>query len=201
MITAESVKNLRLLTGAGIMDCKQALAKFKGDQKEAIAWLRKKNLASAVKKATRVANEGMIGTYVHGEGRIGVMVEINSETDFVAKNDVFQNFVKDVAMQIAAMNPLVVSEDDLPTELIEEERKILKARAIDEGKKPEILDKIIEGQISKWKASQSLLSQPYVKDSNITCKDVLTETVGKLGENVVIKRFVRYELGEGQACE
>lgn len=196
MITAESVKNLRQLTGAGIMDCKEALAKFKGDQKEAIAWLRKKNLASAVKKSTRVANEGVIGTYVHGDGRIGVMVEVNSETDFVAKNDVFQNFVKDVAMQIAAMNPLVVSENSLSEELIDEERKILKARALDEGKKPEILDKIIEGQIGKWKANQSLLSQPYIKDSSQTLKDVLTGVVGQLGENVVIKRFVRYEMGE-----
>ena len=196
MITAESVKNLRKLTGAGIMDCKEALSKFEGDEKEAIAWLRKKNLASAVKKSTRDANEGIIGTYIHCGGKIGVMVEVNSETDFVAKNDVFQNFVKDVAMQIAAMNPLVVSEDDLAEELIEEERKILKARALDEGKKPEILDKIIEGQIGKWKASQSLLSQPYIKDSSLTLKDVMCEVVGKLGENVVIRRFVRYELGE-----
>lgn len=196
-ITATSVKELRERTGAGMMDCKKALEETRGDFEAAVDWLRKKGLGAAAKKAGRVAAEGLVQSYIHGEGRIGVLVEVNSETDFVARNERFQEFVKDVAMHIAAMSPLVVRQEDLPQELIEREANVLKAKALEEGKKPEFLEKIIAGQISKWKAEKCLLDQKFVKNPDVTINELLNQTIAGIGENIVIRRFVRFELGEG----
>ena len=196
-ITAHSVKELRERTGAGMMDCKKALEETKGDFEGAIDWLRKKGLSAAAKKAGRVAAEGLVSAYIHGEGRIGVLLEVNSETDFVARNEKFQDFVKDIAMHIAAMNPLVVRQEELPADAIEREIGVLKAKALEEGKKPEFLDKIISGQINKWKADKCLLDQKFVKNPDVSISDLLTTTISAIGENIVIRRFVRFELGEG----
>lgn len=196
-ITAETVKELRERTGAGMMDCKKALAETSGNFDAAVDWLRKKGLSAAAKKAGRVAAEGAISSYIHGEGRVGVLLEVNSETDFVARNEKFKEFVKDVAMHIAAMSPLVVRQEELPQETIEREITVLKAKALEEGKKPEFLDKIIVGQISKWKAEKCLLDQKFVKNPDITVNDLLNQTIAGIGENIVVRRFVRYELGEG----
>ncbi|MCB0394205.1 MAG: translation elongation factor Ts [Bdellovibrionales bacterium] len=195
--SASTVKDLRERTGAGMMDCKKALSESEGDVDKAIEWLRKKGLSSASKKAGRVAAEGAVASYIHGEGRIGVLLEVNSETDFVARNEGFQNFVRDIALHIAAAAPLCVTDAELGQDLIDKETEILKAKAVEEGKKPEFLGKIIEGQIAKWKKDKVLLSQPFVKNPDITISDYLTETIAKIGENIVIRRFVRFELGEG----
>lgn len=196
-ITADAVKELRERTGAGMMDCKKALAENKGNFEAAVDWLRKKGLAAAAKKAGRTAAEGTVSAYIHGEGRIGVLLEVNSETDFVARNEKFQEFVKDIAMHIAAMNPLVVKQEDLPQDLVEREVSVLKAKALEEGKKPEFLDKIITGQVAKWKAEKCLLDQKFVKNPDLTVQELLNQTVATIGENIVVRRFVRYELGEG----
>lgn len=196
-ISATAVKDLREKTGAGMMDCKKALAETGGDFEQAVEWLRKKGLSAAAKKAGRVAAEGQVQAYIHGEGRIGVLVEVNSETDFVARTEQFQAFVKDVAMHIAAANPLCVSIEDLPADLVAKERNILAATAKEQGKKPEFIEKIVEGQIKKWSAERCLLSQAFVKNPDLTVQQLLTETIAKIGENIVIRRFVRFELGEG----
>jgi elongation factor Ts len=196
-ISAGSVKELRERTGAGMMDCKKALEESKGDFEAAIDWLRKKGLGAAAKKAGRIAAEGSVSAYIHGEGRIGVLLEVNSETDFVARNERFQEFTKDIAMHIAAMAPLVVRQEDLPQDAIDREIAVLKAKAIEEGKKPEFLDKILAGQISKWKADKCLLDQKFVKNPDVSIQDLLTQTISSIGENIVIRRFVRFELGEG----
>jgi elongation factor Ts len=195
--TATDVKELRERTGAGMLDCKKALEESKGNKDEAIEWLRKKGLSAAAKKAGRVAAEGTVTAYIHGEGRIGVLLEVNSETDFVAKNDMFKDFVRDIAMHIAAMNPLVVSQEDLSQELIAKERAVLIATAKEQGKKAEMIERIVEGQIKKWSSDKCLLNQPFVKNPDVTIKDLLTQTIAKIGENIVIRRFVRFELGEG----
>jgi elongation factor Ts len=195
--SAGDVKELRERTGAGMLDCKKALEETKGNKDEAIEYLRKKGLSAAAKKAGRIATEGTVSSYIHGEGRIGVLVEINSETDFVAKTDQFKNFVRDVAMHIAASAPLVVSQDDLSQEMVQKEREILAATAKEQGKKAEMIERIVEGQIKKWSADKCLMSQPFVKNPDVTIKDLLTETIAKIGENIVIRRFVRFELGEG----
>lgn len=196
-ITAETVRELRERTGAGMMDCKKALTETSGNFEEAIDWLRKKGLGAAAKKAGRVAAEGSVTAYIHGEGRIGVLLEVNSETDFVARNEKFQEFTKDVAMHIAAMNPICVRQEDIPAELIQREEAVLKAKAIEEGKKPEFLDKIIVGQINKWKSERCLVDQKFVKNPDVTIGELLTQTIASIGENIVIRRFVRFELGEG----
>ncbi len=196
-ITAETVKELRERTGAGMMDCKKALSENSGNFDAAVDWLRKKGLSAAAKKAGRVAAEGSVSAYIHGEGRVGVLLEVNSETDFVARNDKFKEFVKDIAMHIAAMAPLVVRQEELGMDLIERETAVLKAKALEEGKKAEFLDKIIVGQISKWKAEKCLMDQKFVKNPDITINDLLNQTIAGIGENVVIRRFVRFELGEG----
>ncbi len=196
-ITAGSVKELRERTGAGMMDCKKALEETKGDFEAAIDWLRKKGLGAAAKKAGRIAAEGSVTSYIHGEGRIGVLLEVNSETDFVARNERFQEFTKDIAMHIAAMAPLVVRQEELAQDAIEREVAVLKAKAVEEGKKPEFLDKIIAGQISKWKSDKCLLDQKFVKNPDVTIQELLTQTIAGIGENIVIRRFVRFELGEG----
>ena len=195
--SAGDVKELRERTGAGMLDCKKALEEAKGNKDEAIEWLRKKGLSAAAKKAGRVAAEGAVASYIHGEGRIGVLVEINSETDFVAKNDMFKEFVKDISMHIAAANPLVVAQEDLSQDMIKKEKEILTALAKEQGKKPEMIDRIVEGQIKKWSSDKCLMNQPFIKNPDITIKDLLTQTIAKIGENIVIRRFVRFELGEG----
>lgn len=196
-ITAAQVKELRELTSAGMLDCKKALEETQGDFDKAIEWLRTKGLSKAAKKAGRVAAEGLVHSYIHGEGRIGVLVEVNSETDFVSRNEKFQEFVKDIALHIAAAAPLAVRKEELDADLIEKERQILRAKAIEEGKKPEFVDKIVDGQIAKWMSETCLLEQKYVKNPDITVGEYLQATIATIGENIVIRRFTRYELGEG----
>ncbi|MCB9072466.1 MAG: translation elongation factor Ts [Bdellovibrionaceae bacterium] len=196
-VTAQMVRELRDRTSAGMLDCKKALEENSGDFDKAIDWLRQKGLSKAAKKAGRTAAEGLVYSYIHGEGRIGVLLEVNSETDFVARNEAFKGFANDIAMHIAASNPMAVSENEIPAEKIEKERVVLRATNLESGKKPEMVDKIVDGQIKKWLAESCLLSQKYVKNPDITVADHLQNTIAHIGENIVIRRFVRYELGEG----
>lgn len=196
-VTASDVKELRELTGAGMLDCKKALQENDGNREKAVDWLRKKGLSKAAKKAGRVAAEGSVYSYIHGEGRIGVLLEVNCETDFVAKTDNFKDFVNDIAMHIAALGPNYVSIEEIPQDDRDKEAKVLRDKAVEEGKKPEFLDKIIEGQLKKWSAEVCLLDQPFVKNPDLTIKEYLTNTIAKIGENIVVRRFVRFELGEG----
>jgi elongation factor Ts len=198
MITAEVVKELREKTGAGLMDCKRALTETNGDMEKAIDILRQKGLASAAKKSGRSASQGIIGSYIHMD-KIGVMVEVNCETDFVARTDDFRNLVKDIAMHIAAANPLYVSREDVSAETIEREKEIYRAQV--ENKPPQVVEKIIEGKLDKFFADMCLLEQVFVKDpeGKKKIKDVVTDAVAKIGENIVIRRFARYQLGEGLA--
>jgi elongation factor Ts len=196
-IGANLVKELRERTSAGMMDCKKALEETKGDFDKAVEWLRTKGIAKAEKKAGRLAAEGMVMSYIHPGNRVGVLLEVNSETDFVARNEQFQRFVGDIAMHIAAMSPRFVKVDEIPLEAREEEKRILIAKAKEEGKKPEMLEKIVEGQVKKWAAEICLLNQNYVKNPEKTVEQYLKETAATIGENLVIRRFVRYELGEG----
>lgn len=196
-ITADEIKLLREQSGAGMMDCKKALQESSGNMGKAIDWLRTKGLSTATKKAGRVAAQGLVTSYIHGEGRIGVLLEVNAETDFVARNLEFQSFVKDIAMHIAATHPLCVSLEQLPPEEVSKEEQILRAKALEEGKNEKFLQKIIEGQLAKWKKGKALLEQPFVKDPDKTVRDILTAIIAKIGENIVIRRFTRYELGEG----
>lgn len=196
-ITANLVRDLRERTNAGMMDCKKALEETKGDFDKAVEWLRTKGIAKADKKAGRIAAEGLVHSYIHAGGRVGVLVEINSETDFVARNDGFKTFVADIAMHIAAMAPRFVKIEDIPAEVQETEKRVLMAKAKEEGKKPEMLEKIVDGQIKKWAAEICLQDQKFVKNTDVTIAQYLKETIAKIGENIVIRRFVRYELGEG----
>jgi len=196
-ISASSVKELRELTGAGMLDCKKALQENEGNSEKAVDWLRQKGLSKAAKKSTRAATEGLISSYIHGEGRIGVLLEVNSETDFVARNQDFKDFVNDISMHIAAMNPQFVKSEEVTPEVIEKEKAVLKAKALEEGKKEEFLDKILVGQLNKWKAEICLMDQKYVKNPDVTISEYLTNTISKIGENLVIRRFVRFELGDG----
>ncbi len=195
-ITAAMVKELREKTNAGMMDCKKALTETGGDMEKAVDWLRQKGLAVAAKRADRTASEGQVMAYIHAGGKLGVMVEVNCETDFTGKTDEFTQFARDVAMHIAASNPLCISEEDLPAELLEREREIYRAQALEQGKPEKIVDKIIEGKLKKFKKESCLLSQPFVKDTDKTVEDLLNEMRAKTGENVQIRRFVRYQLGE-----
>ncbi|AKL95448.1 translation elongation factor EFTs/EF1B [Clostridium aceticum] len=195
-ITAAMVKELREKTGAGMMDCKKALTDAAGNMDKAVEILREKGLAAVAKKAGRIAAEGLVESYIHG-GRIGVLVEVNSETDFVAKNQEFKEFVKDVAMQIAASNPLYVSKEEVPQDEIEKEKEILRKQALNEGKPEKIVDKMVEGRIEKYYKEVCLLEQPFVKNPDITVGGLLTEKISKIGENLSIRRFVRFEVGEG----
>ncbi len=196
-VTATLIKDLRERTGAGMADCKKALVEVDGDVDKAIDYLRAKGLAKAAKKAGREATEGAVVSYIHGGGRIGVLVEINCETDFVGKNDDFQAFARDVAIQIAAMNPQFVSKDEVPADVIEKERAVLVAKAKESGKPEPVAQKMVEGQISKWMKEICLLDQGFVKDPDKTISVVLQELVAKIGENIKIRRFTRFELGEG----
>lgn len=196
-ISASQVKDLRERTGAGMMECKSALSEAKGDLDEAVKILRKKGLAAAAKKAGRVAAEGVVGSYIHAGGRIGVLVEVNCETDFVARTDDFQGFVKDVAMHIAASNPRFVGREEVTPEILEQEREIHKARALASGKPEAVVEKMVSGQMEKFYEEFCLLEQPFVKDTNLTVGALLNEKIAKLGENVKIRRFMRFALGEG----
>lgn len=198
-ITAAQVNELRKATGAGLMDCKKALTETGGDQEKAIDFLRKKGLAAASKKSGRIASEGVVGSYIHAGGKIGVLVEINCETDFVAKNDSFQAFVKDIAMHIAAVSPLYVVREEVPGDLVEREKDIYRAKARETGKPEKIIDKIIDGQVNKYFSDICLMEQPFVKDPDKTVQTYLNETIATIGENIAIRRFCRFVLGEGLA--
>lgn len=196
-ISASLVKELRERTGAGMMDCKKALTETGGDLEKAADYLREKGLAAAAKKAGRIAAEGIVEAYIHGAGRIGVLVEVNCETDFVAKTEEFRTLARDIAMQIAAVKPEFVRREDVPTEVVEKEREILRVQALNEGKPEKIVDKMVEGRIEKYYKEACLLEQPFIKDSDLTVKQLLTDKIAKIGENINIRRFARYELGEG----
>ena len=197
MVTAALVKDLRERTGAGMMDCKKALTETEGNLEKAVDLLREKGLAAAAKKAGRVAAEGLVEAYIHGGGRIGVLLEINCETDFVAKTDGFKELARDVAMQIAATNPLYVVKEEVPADKIEHEKEILRAQALNEGKPEKIVEKMVEGRIEKYYKEVCLLEQPFIKDSDKAVKDLITESIAKIGENISVRRFVRFQLGEG----
>lgn len=196
-VSAASVKELREKTGAGMLDCKKALEEAGGDMEKAIEILREKGLSAAAKKAGRIATEGLVDSYIHAGGRIGVLVEVNCETDFVAKNEEFKAFVKDIAMQIAASSPLYVRREDVPQEELDKEREVLRAQALNEGKPEHIVDKIVEGRLNKYFEEVCLLEQQFIKDPDKTVSELLNEKIAKIGENISIRRFVRFELGEG----
>ncbi len=193
-ISATMVNELRSKTGAGLMDCKRALVENKGDQGAAAEWLRKKGIASAVKKADRAASEGIVTSYIHLGGKVGVLIEVNCETDFVAKTDEFQALGKDLCMQIAAASPLFVSRDVVPVELLEKEKEIAAAQVV--GKPAPAVEKIVQGKIDKWYGTICLLEQPFVRDQNKTVKDYIAEAIARTGENIVVRRFVRYAIGD-----
>ncbi|MGD9901410.1 MAG: translation elongation factor Ts [Spirochaetales bacterium] len=197
MFTAQDVVELRKLTGAGMMDCKKALTECNGNMEDAKDFLRKKGVSAVAKKAGRIAAEGMIGSYIHMGGKIGVLIEVNSETDFVAKNEKFQELVKDLAMHIAASKPEVVNTEDLSEEMVNRERAIYKEQALAEGKPANIVDKMIEGRVKKYYKEVVLMEQPFIKDPDKTIRDVMNDATLIIGEKLVIRRFTRYELGEG----
>jgi elongation factor Ts len=195
-ISAGMVKELREKTGAGMMDCKKALSEVNGNMDKAVEFLRKKGLATAQKRAGRALNEGIVQSYIHMTGKLGVLVEVNCETDFVAKNEDFQEFAKNIAMHIAASNPLGITPEDVPEDLIEKEKEIYRAQALEMGKPENVIDKIVEGKLKKFYEESCLLNQPYVRDTNLSVADLLNELIAKIGENISIKRFVRYQIGE-----
>ena len=196
-INAKQVKELREKTGAGMMDCKNALVEGKGDMEQAIVILRKKGLASAQKKASRVAAEGMIGHYIHAGGKLGVLVEVNCETDFAARSGEFQALVKDISMHIAAQNPLYVRREEVPPEVLEKEKEIYKDQARSSGKPEHIIDKIAEGKLESFYEMACLYDQKFVKDPAMSVKDLINNLVGKIGENIQVRRFARFKTGEG----
>ena len=196
-ITAAQVKELREATGVGMMECKKALTETNGDMEKAMEWLRKKGIASAEKKSGRVAAEGVVEAYIHMGGKIGVMVEVNCETDFVAKTPEFKAFVRDIAMHIAAANPAYLNREEVPAEILDKEREILRAQALNEGKPEKIVDRMVEGRVEKYYKDNCLVDQPFVKDPNMTIAQYVTQRVQMTGETIKIRRFVRYEMGEG----
>jgi elongation factor Ts len=195
-IEAKEVKKLRDRTGAGMMDCKKALAECGGDHERAVEFLRVKGLAAAKKKAGRATGEGVIASYIHPGDKLGVLVEVNCETDFVARNDDFRGFVKDIAMHVAAADPIAVTREEVPADVVERERKIAAEQAREQGKPDNIIEKIVEGRIQKFIAECTLLEQPFVKDPDKSVKEYVEEAVAKFGENLVVARFTRFKLGE-----
>jgi elongation factor Ts len=195
-ISAAMVKELRDKTNAGMMDCKKALTECEGDMEKSIDWLRQKGLSVAAKRAGRVASEGQVASYIHAGGKLGVMVEVNCETDFTGKTEEFSAFARDLAMHVAASNPICVNEEDLPAEVLEREREIYKAQALEQGKPENIVDKIVEGKLKKFAAESCLMNQPFVKDTDKTIADLVNELRAQTGENVQIRRFARFVLGE-----
>lgn len=196
-ITAADVKNLRERTGAGMMDCKKALVECDGNIEKAIDILREKGLAAAAKKAGRIAAEGIVDSYIHMGGRVGVLLEVNCETDFVAKTDNFCELVHDIALHIAAANPQYVQREEVPTEALDKEREVLRAQALNEGKPEKIVERMVEGRIEKYYKEVCLMEQPFVKDPDKSIRDLMTEATVKIGEKITIRRFTRYERGEG----
>ena len=200
-ISSELIKDLRQRTGAGVMDCKTALRESKGDMEGAIDFLRRKGLAAAAKRAGRIATEGLVSSYIHPGGKIGVLVEINCETDFVARTEDFQAFVKNMAMHIAATSPQYVSRDQVPPSVVEREKGIYRIQAQDAKKPEKVIEKIVEGKLERFYAEVCLLEQTYIKDPDVTVKEVLDSLIAKLGENIAIRRFARFQLGEGLALK
>jgi elongation factor Ts len=200
-VSAAAVKNLREKTGAGMMDCKKALAESGGDLDKAVDYLRQKGLAAASKKASRTASDGAIGAYVHPGGKIGVLVELNCETDFVARTPEFQNLLKDIAMQIAAANPRYIRPQEVPTGDLEKEREIYRRQALESGKPEKVVDKIVDGKIDRFYSEVCLLEQSFIKNPDQKVSEILTDAVARLGENIQVKRFSRYQLGEGAPQE
>ena len=195
--TANDVKTLRERTGAGMMDCKNALVECDGDMDKAIDYLREKGIAKAAKKAGRIAAEGIVDSYIHMGGRVGVLLEVNYETDFVANGEMFRTLVHDIALQIAAANPQYVCKEEVPEEVLEKEKNILRAQALEEGKPEKIVDKMVEGRIKTFYEDNCLLNQKYVKDTSKTIEQVIIEATAQIGEKISVRRFVRYEMGEG----
>ncbi|MBC7346344.1 MAG: translation elongation factor Ts [Clostridia bacterium] len=195
-ISASLVKELRQRTGAGMLDCKEALKETGGDIERAIERLREKGLAKAAKKAGRATAEGRVESYIHAGGKIGVLIEVNCETDFVAKTPEFRELCRELAMQVAASRPEYVSRDEVPEEVLEKEKSILRAQALHEGKPEKVVDKIVSGRLEKFYAEHCLLEQPFIKDLDRAVKDLLAEKIATMGENIVVRRFVRFELGE-----
>lgn len=197
MINANDIKELRAKTGAGVQDCKKALDESNGDMEKAVAYLREKGIASVAKKASRIAGEGLVTSYIHMGGKIGVLLEVNCETDFVAKSEAFQLLCKDIAMQIAAAKPEYVRIEEVPAENVEKEKEILIVQAQNEGKPKEIAEKMVQGRIKKYYKDVCLMEQEFVKDPSKTISDLITDATLKIGEKITIRRFVRYEMGEG----
>ncbi len=195
-ISAQSVKQLRDITGAGMMACKKALQEAQGNMEKAILKLREKGLAEAQKKASRIAKEGKIGSYIHLGGKVGVLLELNCETDFVANTDEFNTLLKNLTMQVAAMSPLYVKIEDVPQDIIEKEKSFYKEQLLKENKPPQVVEKIIEGKMNKYFKQTCLLEQPFIKDETITVKEYIAQYISKLGENVSVRRFVRFEVGK-----
>jgi len=195
-ISAAQVKQLREKTGSGMMDCKQALTQCDGDIEKAIDFLRKKGLATAQKRAGRAMSQGIIHSYIHMGGKLGVLVEVNCETDFVAKNEEFVNFAKNIAMHIAASNPLGVRPEDISEDIVEREKKIYSEQAREMGKPENVIDKIVEGKLNKFYKDSCLMNQAYVRDPDLSIADLLNEMIAKIGENITVKRFVRFQIGE-----
>lgn len=197
MVTATMVKELRERTGVGMMDCKKALLECDGDIEKAIDELRTKGLAKAAKKAGRVASEGVAVSYIHVGGRIGVLVEVNCETDFVAKNSDFKQMAYDIAMQIAASNPEYINREEVPEEIIQREKEVLKAQALEEGKPEKVIEKMVEGRIEKYYKEHCLMEQAFIKDTDKNVQEIVHEQIARMGENITIRRFARFEVGEG----
>jgi elongation factor Ts len=198
-ISAEQIKALREVTGAGILDCRRALEEAGGDINKAVEILRERGLAKAAKRADREASEGVLELYSHGDGRVGVMVEVNCETDFVARSEAFRTFAHEVALQIAAGDPQYIAPEDIPEEVLEQERQKARRLALDEGKPEHITDRIVEGRLEKFKDDVCLLRQAYIRDDSIAVQDLLNQNIAAIGENIVIRRFVRWEVGESTA--
>ena len=195
-ITTEQIKELRAATGAGIMDCREALENAGGDFDKAVDFLRQKGLSKAAKRAGRDASEGIVEMYSHGGGRVGVMVEVNCETDFVARSEAFLELAHEIALQIAANSPEFISDEDIPEETLEREREVARKRAEEEGKPAEVIEKIVEGRVDKYREEVVLLRQSYIRDESTTIQDLINEKVGSIGENLIVRRFERWELGE-----
>ena len=195
-ITAEMIKELRAATNAGVLDCRKALTESNGDFQKAIDWLREKGMATAAKRADRVASNGLVELYSHGGGRVGVMIEVNCETDFVARSDAFRSFAHELALQVAAAAPKYISEKDIPEDILSHEADIAQKRAVEEGKPAAVAEKIVEGRLNKFKDETCLLRQTYIRDDTVTVEKLLHQTIASTGENVIIRRFARWELGE-----
>src|SRR4030043_756386 len=200
-ISVKLVKKLRQRTGAGVVDCKKALEEAKGNVDAAIDYLRRKGLATAAKKAGRIASDGLVSSYIHAGGKMGVLVEVNCETDFVAKTEDFQTFVKNIAMQIAAATPQYIRKEEIPGEVLEKEKDIYRTQALEGGKPQKVIDKIVAGKIERFYSEVCLLEQTYIKDSDLTIKELLEAMIAKIGENISIRRFSRFQLGEGLSSQ